>query len=95
MIFAASFNFGKMLLLDTITGNVLAVLSDRRRTMRAVPNAAPGALMIAESRRLSCSWRPAVHRMQTMRKIQPPHYLSEPCCKKIRPYNVVQVCLSA
>ena len=42
VIFAASFNFGKMLLLDTTTGNVLAVLSDRRRTMRAVPDAAPG-----------------------------------------------------
>lgn len=43
IIFAASFNFGKMLLLDTKTGAVLAVLSDRRRTMRAIPEDAPGA----------------------------------------------------
>ena len=43
MIFAASFNFGKMLLLDTNTGAVMAVLSDRRHTMRAIPEDAPGA----------------------------------------------------
>ena len=44
MIFAASFNFGKILLLDTATGGVLAVLSNRQHTMRAVPEDAAGAL---------------------------------------------------
>jgi hypothetical protein len=44
VIFAASFNFGKILLLDTATGNVLAVLSNRQHTMRAMPEDTAGAL---------------------------------------------------
>ena len=42
VLFAASFNFGKFLLLDAASGGVMAGLSDRKLAMPAVPPDAPG-----------------------------------------------------
>ena len=59
MLFAASFNFGKFLLLDAASGGVMAGLSDRKLAMPAVP---PDALGVDSPHAACCMPRTLLSR---------------------------------